>query len=239
MAEPDKKPIGLFGDGSFNMCMGEMETLVRLNCPAVLIQFNNSCFGWIKGLHRMQGKGANDCYSVDINNINAAKIAENFGLKSFQVETLEEFETAFEEALLHDGPCFLDVVVESFAERMPHHKLINKPFHRQAVFNNVRAVSSSDDMNACRKIITLNITRVPQYSGKRGIQHQYTQKGYFGVFRCQILHPEPAAILRNNLMYWSDGAYNLSRHLSHFHALRRFLSRHQMPRQFQRRMARY
>ena len=118
-AEPDKTTIGLFGDGSFNMSVGELETLVRLKCPAKLIQFNNGCFGWIKGLHRMQGRGANDCYSVDFTQANAARIAESFGLKAWRVQTLEEFEEAFAAALVHDGPCFIDVVIESLAERVP------------------------------------------------------------------------------------------------------------------------
>ncbi|AXI46871.1 acetolactate synthase [Sulfitobacter sp. SK012] len=118
-AEPEKAVIGLFGDGSFNMSVGELETLVRLNCPATLIQFNNGCFGWIKGLQRMQGRGVNDCYSVDFTKANAAAIAESFGLKSWRVQTLKEFERAFDAALLHDGPCFIDVIVESLAERIP------------------------------------------------------------------------------------------------------------------------
>ena len=118
-AEPEKTVIGLFGDGSFNMSVGELETLVRLNCPAKLIQFNNGCFGWIKGLHRMQGRGANDCYSVDFTKANGAAIAEAFGLKAWQVQTLEEFEAAFDAALAHDGPCLIDVIVESLAERVP------------------------------------------------------------------------------------------------------------------------
>ena len=118
-AEPEKLVIGLFGDGSFNMSVGELETLVRLNCPATLIQFNNGCFGWIKGLHRMQGFGANDCYSVDFTKANAAAIAEAFGLKSWRVQTLEDFEEAFDAALAHNGPCFIDVIVESLAERVP------------------------------------------------------------------------------------------------------------------------
>lgn len=118
-AEPEKTTIGLFGDGSFNMSVGELETLVRLKCPAKLIQFNNGCFGWIKGLHRMEGRGANDCYSVDFTKANAAKIAEAFGLRAWQVQTLQEFESAFAEALAHDGPCFIDVIVESLAERVP------------------------------------------------------------------------------------------------------------------------
>ena len=67
----------------------------------------------------MQGRGANDCYSVDFTKANAAAIAEAFGIKSWRVETLEEFEASLDAALAHDGPTFIDVIVESLAERVP------------------------------------------------------------------------------------------------------------------------
>lgn len=119
-ADPEKRPIGLFGDGSFNMSVGELETLVRLKVPAILIQFNNACFGWIKGLHRLQGRGANDCYSVDFTQGDAAAVAQAFGLKAMRAETIDQFEAAFEDALAHrDGPVLIDVMVESLAERVP------------------------------------------------------------------------------------------------------------------------
>jgi hypothetical protein len=35
------------------MSAGELETLSRLQVPAVLIHFNNACFGWIKALQRV------------------------------------------------------------------------------------------------------------------------------------------------------------------------------------------
>ncbi|CVI63546.1 thiamine pyrophosphate-binding protein (plasmid) [Agrobacterium leguminum] len=120
VADPDKRPIGLFGDGSFNMSVGELETLVRLQVPALLLHFNNACFGWIKGLHRMQGRGTNDCYSVDFSRGDAAAIADAFGIKSFKVETAEEFRDAIIYAEKHkDGPIFIDIVIESLAERVP------------------------------------------------------------------------------------------------------------------------
>lgn len=118
-AQPGKRPIGLFGDGSFNMSVGELETLVRLRCPAILIQFNNACFGWIKGLHRMQGSGSNDCFSVDFTQGDAAAVARAFGLKAWRATTLDGFGEAMDAALAEDGPCLIDVVVESLAERVP------------------------------------------------------------------------------------------------------------------------
>lgn len=119
LAEPDKRPIGLFGDGSFGMAAGELETLVRLRCPALLLNFNNACFGWIKGLQRLDGYASDNCYSVDFQPTRANKVAEAFGLKAWHVTDTDELETALDEAFAHDGPCFVDIFVESLADRVP------------------------------------------------------------------------------------------------------------------------
>tara|TARA_R110002096_G_scaffold64920_3_gene158039 strand:- start:26702 stop:28450 length:1749 start_codon:yes stop_codon:yes gene_type:complete len=118
-AEPDKRPIGLFGDGSLGMTAGELETLVRLKCPALLIHFNNACFGWIKGLQRLDGYANDNCYSVDFDATKASAVAEAFGMKAWHVTNMDELETAMDEAFAFDGPCLIDIVVESLAERVP------------------------------------------------------------------------------------------------------------------------
>lgn len=119
MAEPDKRPIGLFGDGSLGMCTGELETLTRLNCPAILLHFNNACFGWIKGLHRLDGSKTDECYSVDFIPAQGKEIAEAFGLRAWQVRTVDELNEALDAAFAHDGPCMIDIIVESLADRVP------------------------------------------------------------------------------------------------------------------------
>jgi len=118
-AEPEKRPIGLFGDGSLGMTAGELETLSRLNCPAILLHFNNACFGWIKGLHRLQGIGNNDCFSVDFNVTQGHKLAESFGIKAWRVQSMDELEAALDQAFAYNGPTFIDIIVESLAERVP------------------------------------------------------------------------------------------------------------------------
>ena len=119
MAEPDKRPIGLFGDGSLGMTAGELETLARLKCPALLMHFNNACFGWIKGLQRLDGYDNDNCYSVDFSATKASDVAEAFGLKAWHVTDMDELEAALDEAFAYDGPCLIDIVVESLAERVP------------------------------------------------------------------------------------------------------------------------
>ncbi|TGD95371.1 thiamine pyrophosphate-binding protein [Methylobacterium nonmethylotrophicum] len=135
-AAPDRKPVGLFGDGSLGMSAGELETLTRLQVPAVLIHFNNACFGWIKALQRVTDRHhagqdperagqprdvrANDpTFGVDFNAYDMSKLANVYGMKAFRVETPEALDAALKEAFALDEPVFIDVVVESIADRLP------------------------------------------------------------------------------------------------------------------------
>ncbi len=116
-ARPDARLVGLFGDGSLGMVAGELETLARLNTPAVLIHFNNSCFGWIKALQSLHAN--NKFYSVDFTPGKPAKVAEGFGIKSMQVTTPEELQAGLDAAFASDGPFFLDVVTEPEVDSTP------------------------------------------------------------------------------------------------------------------------
>jgi len=116
-ADKTRRPIGMFGDGSFNMTVGELETLVRKKVPAILMLFNNGCFGWIKGLHRL--KGQDDCFGVDFLPPRGQAIAEAFDIKAWTVTTPKELDKALAEAFAYEGPCLLDIHVESLADRVP------------------------------------------------------------------------------------------------------------------------
>ena len=117
-ADPERRAIGMFGDGSFGMSAGELETLVRLQIPAILLLFNNGVFGWIKGLHRLRGH--NRCFGVDFTPPKGQAIAEAFGMTAFTATNAEELRGALDEAFAHtSGPCLIDVHVESIADRVP------------------------------------------------------------------------------------------------------------------------
>lgn len=117
LARPDIRPIGLFGDGSFGMAVGELETLVRLRCPAILLHFNNACFGWIKAQQRVQGNRG--FKSVDFSDQDCAAIAAAYGMKGLRATNGDELAAALDAAFAHDGPVFVDIVVESLAEKLP------------------------------------------------------------------------------------------------------------------------
>lgn len=117
LACPKARVIGLFGDGSLGMAAGELETLARLNIPAILIHFNNGCFGWIKALQSIHSKSK--FLSVDFTSGNMAQVAQSFGLKALHIEKPEELEDGLDEAFSSKEPFFLDVVTESLLKEFP------------------------------------------------------------------------------------------------------------------------
>ena len=117
LARPDARVVGMFGDGSLGMSAGELETLARLNVPAVLIHFNNGTFGWIKALQAIHSGGR--FMSVDFTTGDMSAVARAFGIKSYRVTTADELESALDTAFSHDGPVFLDVVSESEVAELP------------------------------------------------------------------------------------------------------------------------
>ncbi len=116
-ADPTRRPIGLFGDGSLGMSAGELESLTRLNVPAVLILFSNGTFGWIKGLQRLRGH--REPISVDFTKPDGKALGEAFGIRSWSVETPHDLAVALGEAFATNGPSLINVAVESIADRVP------------------------------------------------------------------------------------------------------------------------
>ncbi len=116
-SDPSRRPVGLFGDGSLGMAAGELETLARLDIPAVLILFTNGSFGWIKGLHKLRGH--REPMSVDFITPDGKAIGEAFGIRSWSAESPGELSLALERAFDYNGPSLIDVRVESIADRVP------------------------------------------------------------------------------------------------------------------------
>lgn len=110
-AAPEKRIIGMTGDGSFGMSVGELETISRYGLPIVIIQCSNGSFGWIKELQHLYH--GDRYFSVDFNPVDYAAIARGFGFRSRQVTEPAELEHALSAALADGGPYYLDVVTES------------------------------------------------------------------------------------------------------------------------------
>jgi acetolactate synthase-1/2/3 large subunit len=119
-ARPGQVVVGLSGDGSFAMSAGELETLARLNLPVVIVNFNNSCFGWIKAIQSISGDG--EFFGVDFSTIDHAAVARAFGMQGLRVERAADLEGTLEAAIASGRPTLIDVPSESEEKDLPQVK---------------------------------------------------------------------------------------------------------------------
>jgi acetolactate synthase-1/2/3 large subunit len=102
------------GDGSFGMCVGELETAVRLRLPITFVVISNAVYGWIKA---GQKSGYDQRYfSVDFGVTDHAKVADAFGVKSWRVFEPAKLNAALKAALSTDGPTLVDIVCQPLHE---------------------------------------------------------------------------------------------------------------------------
>jgi acetolactate synthase I/II/III large subunit len=111
---PSVKTVAVMGDGSFGMCAGELETLVRYKLPITLVVIRNAVYGWIKAGQKT-GYGQR-YFSVDFGATDHARVAAAFGVKSWTVEDPGKLGGVLEEAVAFDGPALVDVVCQPLHE---------------------------------------------------------------------------------------------------------------------------
>jgi acetolactate synthase I/II/III large subunit len=114
IGRPAVKTVAVMGDGSFGMCAGELETLVRYRLPITMVVIRNAVYGWIKAGQKT-GYGGR-YFSVDFGVTDHAKVAEAFGVKSWQVEDPARLGPVLKEAVAHGGPTLVDVVCQPLQE---------------------------------------------------------------------------------------------------------------------------
>jgi acetolactate synthase I/II/III large subunit len=114
LGRPEVKTVAVMGDGSFGMCVGELETVVRLKLPLTFVVLSNAAYGWIKA---GQKSGYGERYfSVDFGVTDHAKVADAFGVRSFSVTEPGRLEGVLREALAYGGPTLVDIVCQPLHE---------------------------------------------------------------------------------------------------------------------------
>ena len=114
IGRPKVKTVAVMGDGSFGMCVGELETVVRLKLPITFIVISNAAYGWIKAGQK-SGYGQR-YFSVDFGVTDHAKVAEAFGVKSWRVSNPAELSKALKEAIGYGRPTLVDIVCQPLHE---------------------------------------------------------------------------------------------------------------------------
>ena len=107
LLQPDRRVVGITGDGSFLLSCSDFVTAVEQNVPIVIVILNDSRYGMMRYLSL---KRYGQSYPWDIGHVDFVKHAESCGGVGFRVEDTSELESAFKEAFSAHGPAVVDVV---------------------------------------------------------------------------------------------------------------------------------
>ncbi len=105
VAKPDSTVVAVTGDGSFQMGMYELGTIMEQNLPVKVLLFNNRTLGMVRQLqyHYVGKRYSNVLFGCDID---FSKIFEAYGFKTYRINTEDEIESVLKEALA-DPKCAL------------------------------------------------------------------------------------------------------------------------------------
>jgi thiamine pyrophosphate-dependent acetolactate synthase large subunit-like protein len=85
LARPDRLPVAALGDGGFLMSVAEMDTVVRLGLPMVVVVYNDSAYG--AEVHHFTDSTDDELESVRFPETDIAAIGRGFGATGVTVRT--------------------------------------------------------------------------------------------------------------------------------------------------------
>jgi len=115
-SKPNRQVIALCGDGGLAMLMGDLLTIRQHNLPVKVIVYNNSAYSFVE--LEMKAAGFLET-GTSLDNPNFANVAQAIGIEGIRVEDPADLESAVQQALHHNGPVLLDVVVNRQELAMP------------------------------------------------------------------------------------------------------------------------
>jgi acetolactate synthase I/II/III large subunit len=109
LVAPDRRIIGIAGDGGFLMNVQEMETAKRLNSNLVMLIWEDHAYGLIAWKQESQFGRHTD---LAFGNPNWLQLAEAFGWNGYQVENSNSFSSTLEVAFSQPGPSLVVAPVD-------------------------------------------------------------------------------------------------------------------------------
>ncbi|MCY0880514.1 MAG: thiamine pyrophosphate-dependent enzyme, partial [Firmicutes bacterium] len=108
-AAQGNRVVLIAGDGSFQMNLQELATVVQYQLPLWLIVFNNQGHGmvrqWQDLFHGQRRVG------VKLWNPDFVKLAQSYGIPAFTVNSEKGLSEAMQQLSVHKGPVLLEVMV--------------------------------------------------------------------------------------------------------------------------------
>jgi acetolactate synthase-1/2/3 large subunit len=119
-ARRDKLVIDIDGDASIRMNIGELETVTSYDLPVKIVVLNNFGDGMVMQWQRLFFKGRLSASDKSLRKKDFIKAAEADGFTyAKRLDQKSEVQQVLEEFLAHDGPAFLEVIIDPEANVYP------------------------------------------------------------------------------------------------------------------------
>jgi len=115
-SHPGRQVVSMSGDGGLAMLLGDLLSLHQLKLPVKIVVFRNETLGFVE--LEMKAAGLLD-FGTGLDNPSFAGIANAAGVMGFTVESPEQVRSALEQALAHEGPALVEVLVNRQELSMP------------------------------------------------------------------------------------------------------------------------
>ncbi len=110
LGAPNKQVIAIIGDGGFQMTLQELGTIFQYKIPVKIIVLNNNFLGMVRQWQQLFFEKRYSC--TEMTNPDFIKIVSGYDITTNKVSERENIDQAISEMLDHDGPYFLEVIVE-------------------------------------------------------------------------------------------------------------------------------
>jgi len=102
-----KKTIIMHGDGGFMFHVGELATAAQYQAPIVVIIFNDSGYGVLRGLQFNQFEGRVN--ETELNTPDFVQLAQSMGVKGLHADNAAELKVQLAEAMKVTGPVLINL----------------------------------------------------------------------------------------------------------------------------------
>jgi acetolactate synthase-1/2/3 large subunit len=121
IASDKKNVICITGDGSIQMNLQELQTIVHYNLPIKIFMYNNNGYLSIRMTQELYFN-KNFVGESSINGVaipDMKKLAEVYGFKVYQIKSNKEADLKIDEILNYNGPAFCEVMLDPSEEISP------------------------------------------------------------------------------------------------------------------------
>ena len=122
----DSRGIVIAGDGGIQVNIQELDLVAQHRLPIKIVVFNNGCLGMVRQFQDLYFDGRRQSTVLGYSCPDLLKVAEAYGIKSYQIDSWQDAETTFAQALAGNEPAFINITLELATEVNPK-LVVNRP----------------------------------------------------------------------------------------------------------------